>query len=57
MRFVLILLAIAVGWYVWKLYRRERIRVRGEFDEVRRLPADMLERDPETGRYRPKDES
>ena len=54
----LIIAGIAVigGWYAWKLLKREMARVDREVEAVRRPPAQTLEQDPETGRYRPRDE-
>ena len=47
--------ALVGGWYAWKMLKREMARVEREVDAVRKAPAETLERDPETGRYRPKD--
>ena len=53
-QFLLIGAVIAGGWYAWKVLKREMARVDREVEAVRKLPSETLERDPETGRYRPK---
>jgi hypothetical protein len=49
--------AIAGGWYAWKMFKREMARVDNELEAVRKPPAETLERDPQTGRYRLKDKT
>jgi len=44
---------IVGGWYAWKALKREMARVDAEVEAVRKRPSETLERDPETGRYRP----
>jgi hypothetical protein len=44
--------AVIGGWYAWKMLKREMARVDSELDAVRKRPAETLERDPETGRYK-----
>jgi hypothetical protein len=44
-----------VAWYAWKVLKREMARIDRETDAVRKRPSETLERDPQTGRYRPKD--
>jgi hypothetical protein len=46
---------LVVGWYAWKLFKREMARVDREVEAVRKRPAETLERDPKTGRYRLKE--
>jgi hypothetical protein len=46
---------LVVGWYAWKLIKREMARVDREVRAVRKRPDETLERDPRTGRYRLKD--
>ena len=55
MQLILIGAALAGGWYAWKALKREMARIDREVEAVRKLPAETLERDPATGRYRPKD--
>jgi hypothetical protein len=43
------------GWYVWKALKREMARVDTEVEAVRKRPSETLERDPQSGRYRPKE--
>jgi len=43
------------GWYVWKMLKREMARVDRELEAVRKKPAETLEHDPKTGRYKLKD--
>ncbi len=51
------LLAVG-GYFAWKAIKREMARVDRELKEARKTPpkepATTLEQDPETGRYRPK---
>ena len=47
--------AVLVGWYAWKVFKREMARVGREMEAVRSKPAETLERDPATGRYKLKD--
>jgi hypothetical protein len=47
--------ALAGGWYAWKTLKREMARIDREMDAVRKPPAETLEHDPETGRYKLKD--
>ena len=54
---LLVGLAVAGGWYAWKAVKREMARIDREVEAVRKAPAETLERDPETGRYRLKDSS
>ncbi len=56
MQLLLIGAALAGGWYAWKALKREMARVDREVDAVRKAPSETLERDPETGRYKLKDE-
>ncbi len=56
MQLLLIGAALAAGWYAWKALKREMARVDREVDAVRKAPSETLERDPETGRYKLKDE-
>jgi hypothetical protein len=46
---------LVVGWYAWKVLRREMARVDREMEAVRKRPDETLERDPKTGRYRLKE--
>ena len=55
MQLILIGAAVAGGWYAWKRIKREMARIDREVDAVRKLPTETLERDPNTGRYKPKD--
>ncbi len=43
---------LVVGWYAWKLLKREMARVDREMEAVRKQPDETLERDPKTGRYK-----
>jgi hypothetical protein len=43
------------GWYAWKVLKREMARVDRELEAVRKKPAETLEHDPQTGRYKLKD--
>jgi len=53
---LLIFGAVVVGgWYAWKALKREMARVDREVEAVRKQPTQTLERDPDTGRYRPSD--
>ena len=54
MQILLIGAAVAGGWYAWKKIKREIARIDRETEAVRKLPSETLERDPETGRYKPK---
>jgi len=56
MQILLIGAALVGGWYAWKVLKREMARVDREVDAVRKAPSETLERDPETGRYKLKDE-
>ena len=47
--------ALIGGWAAWKVLKREMARVEREVEAVRKRPAETLERDPETGRYAPRD--
>lgn len=55
MQLILIGAAVAGGWYAWKALKREMARIDREVEAVRKLPSETLERDPQTGRYRPKE--
>jgi hypothetical protein len=55
MQILLIGAAVAGGWYAWKKIKREMARIDRETEAVRKLPSETLERDPETGRYKPKE--
>lgn len=55
MQLVVIGIVLVGGWYAWKALKREMARVDAEVEAARNRPAETLERDPETGRYRPKD--
>ena len=55
MQIILIGAAIAGGWYAWKKIKREMARIDREVEAVRKLPSETLERDPQTGRYKPKE--
>jgi hypothetical protein len=46
---------IIVGWYAWKVLKREMARVDREVEAVRKPPKETLEHDPKTGRYRVRD--
>ena len=53
---LLVIGAVLVGgWYAWKALKREMARVDAEVEAVRKRPSETLRRDPESGRYRPKD--
>ena len=54
MRFLLILLALVIGWYAWKAFSRERSRVARKVEAARLPPTETLEPDPKTGRYKVK---
>ncbi len=43
------------GWFAWRALKREMKRVDREVEAVRKPPAETLERDPQTGRYKLKD--
>ncbi len=51
-------LLVAGGYFAWKAIKREMARVDQELNEAKKTPSDKqgatLELDPETGRYRPK---
>jgi len=47
--------ALAGGWYAWRTLKREMARIDREVESVRTKPAQTLEHDPETGRYKLKD--
>jgi hypothetical protein len=50
-------LAAAGGWYAWKTLKREMARIDDELERERKAaarPQDTLERDPATGKYRPR---
>ena len=57
MQILLIGAAVAGGWYAWKAIKREMARIDREVEAVRKLPSETLEQDPQTGRYRPKDDN
>lgn len=46
---------VAGGWYAWKALKREMRRVDRRMEAIRDRPSETLERDPQTGRYRPKE--
>ncbi len=48
--------ALVGGWYAWKALKREMARIDREVEAVRKKPAETLERDPATGRYKLKDD-
>jgi hypothetical protein len=48
--------ALVGAWYAWKVLKREMARVDREVEAVRKRPTETLEHDPETGRYKVKDE-
>ncbi len=57
---LIIILVILAVFFVPKLIRRQMRQVDDTLnkvreDEVKKTPADTLEKDPETGVYRPKD--
>jgi hypothetical protein len=54
----LVLLAAVAGWLGWRAFARERDRVARELRGKNRRPveATTLERDPETGTYRARDD-
>lgn len=53
---LLIIGAVLIGgWYAWRVLKREMARVDRELEAVRKKPAETLEHDPGTGRYRLKD--
>jgi len=57
MPLLFILAVLVLGWFGWKALRREMARVDRQLKDARRIPpAETLERDPASGRYRPKDE-
>ena len=55
---LLIGLVVLGGWYAYRFFKREMRRVERELAEARQArdgrPTETLERDPETGRYRPR---
>jgi len=51
---IVIGIVLIAGWYAWKLLKREMARVGAEVEAAREPPSETLERDPDTGRYRPK---
>jgi len=55
MQLLIVGIVLVGGWYAWRLLKREMTRVETEVEAARKPPAETLERDPETGRYRPKD--
>ena len=58
----LILLGLVAigGYFIWKAIKREMARVDRDLREARsekaRQPVTRLEQDPETGRYKPKED-
>jgi hypothetical protein len=50
---IVVAIILVAGWYAWKLLKREMTRVGAEVEAARK-PSETLERDPDTGRYRPK---
>ena len=57
---IFLALLIAGGYFVFKAVKREMARVDREVKDARKdttaKPAATLEKDPETGRYRPKED-
>jgi hypothetical protein len=47
--------ALIGGWYAWKALKREMARIDREVEAVRKRPSETLERDEETGRYKPRE--
>lgn len=54
-QFLIIGAVVAGGLYAWKALKREMARVDRELEAVRNKPAETLEHDPQTGRYKLKD--
>lgn len=52
---IIIGVALAGGWYAWKVFKREMARVDREVEAVRKRPSETLVEDPKTGKYRLKD--
>jgi hypothetical protein len=53
---ILVIGAVLIGgWYAWKALKREMARVDAAVEAARKPPSESLERDPETGRYRPRE--
>ena len=52
MQLLLIGAAALGGWYCWRTLKRELARLDREEKAVGKPPAEKLERDPQTGRYR-----
>jgi hypothetical protein len=46
---------LIIGWYAWKVLKREMARVDREVEAARKRPQETLTQDPETGRYKVKD--
>jgi hypothetical protein len=46
---------LIIGWYAWKVLKREMARVDREVEAARKRPHETLTQDPETGRYKVKD--
>ncbi len=44
--------ALFGGWFAWKRLKRELARLDRESEADRKPPAQTLEHDPDTGRYR-----
>lgn len=53
---VLIGAAVFGGWYAWKALKSEMERIDREIESARNPPSETLELDPETGRYKLKDQ-
>jgi hypothetical protein len=54
-QFLIVGAVLIGGWYAWKVLKREMARVDREVESARGRPTETLERDPKTGRFRPKD--
>jgi 3-mercaptopyruvate sulfurtransferase SseA len=54
-QFLIIGAVLVGGWAAWKALKREMARVDREVEAVRKPPTETLTRDPETGRYRVKE--
>ena len=55
MPLLFILAVLVIAWFGWKALRREMRRVDRNLKAARHRPAETLERDPVSGRYKLKD--
>jgi len=59
MQFFLVVLVIVLVWYFWRTLRRQQARVEGALKQAETSLAKKdsieLEKDPNTGVYRPRD--